>query len=49
LAIVHHIVAEHGAQIRVERNQPAGARFVLEIPVPQVSESDMQRAVEVRV
>jgi nitrogen fixation/metabolism regulation signal transduction histidine kinase len=49
LAIVHHIVAEHGAQIRVDRNQPAGARFVVEIPVPQVSESDMQRAVEVRV
>lgn len=32
LAIVSQIVAEHGAQIRVEDNQPAGARFVIEIP-----------------
>jgi nitrogen fixation/metabolism regulation signal transduction histidine kinase len=33
LAIVSHIVAEHNAQIRVEDNQPAGARFTVEIPV----------------
>ena len=33
LAIVSQILAEHGAQIRVEDNQPAGARFVIEIPV----------------
>ena len=32
LAIVSHIVAEHNAQIRVEDNQPAGARFTVEIP-----------------
>ncbi len=32
LAIVSHIVAEHNAQIRVEDNQPAGARFTIEIP-----------------
>jgi len=33
LAIVSHIVAEHNAQIRVEDNRPAGARFTVEIPV----------------
>jgi two-component system, NtrC family, nitrogen regulation sensor histidine kinase NtrY len=33
LAIVSHIVAEHNAQIRVEDNKPAGARFTVEIPV----------------
>ncbi len=32
LAIVSHIVAEHNAQIRVEDNQPVGARFTIEIP-----------------
>jgi PAS domain S-box-containing protein len=35
LAIVHHILSEHGARIRVEDNLPRGARFVVEIPVPQ--------------
>ncbi len=33
LAIVSHILAEHHASIRVEDNRPAGARFVIEIPV----------------
>ena len=33
LAIVSHIVAEHNGQIRVEDNQPTGARFTVEIPV----------------
>jgi PAS domain S-box-containing protein len=32
LAIVSRIVAEHGAHIRVEDNQPVGARFIVEIP-----------------
>ncbi len=32
LAIVSHIAAEHNAHIRVEDNQPAGARFTVEIP-----------------
>jgi len=32
LAIVSHILAEHHATIRVEDNQPAGARFTVEIP-----------------
>lgn len=32
LAIVSHILAEHNATIRVEDNEPAGARFTVEIP-----------------
>jgi len=32
LAIVSHIVSEHHAQIRVEDNLPAGARFIIELP-----------------
>ncbi len=32
LAIVHHILSEHNASIRVEDNEPAGARFIVEIP-----------------
>jgi signal transduction histidine kinase len=32
LAIVSHIVAEHNGQIRVEDNQPVGARFTIELP-----------------
>ncbi|MCC6862209.1 MAG: HAMP domain-containing protein [Bryobacterales bacterium] len=33
LAIVNHILSEHGANIRVEDNKPAGARFIIEVPV----------------
>ena len=33
LAIVNHIVSDHHARIRVEDNQPTGARFIIEIPV----------------
>jgi PAS domain S-box-containing protein len=33
LAIVNHIVSEHNARIRVEENAPAGARFIVELPV----------------
>jgi two-component system, NtrC family, nitrogen regulation sensor histidine kinase NtrY len=32
LAIVSHIITEHNGTIRVEDNQPAGARFIVEIP-----------------
>jgi signal transduction histidine kinase len=35
LAIVSHILAEHDASIRVEDNEPCGARFTVEIPVAQ--------------
>ncbi len=33
LAIVSQILSEHKATIRVEDNEPAGARFIIEIPV----------------
>ncbi len=32
LAIVNHILADHNATIRVEDNQPTGARFIVEVP-----------------
>ena len=48
LAIVNHIIAEHNAQIRVEDNQPVGARFTVEIPAilePDAVESAVPLAV----
>lgn len=33
LAIVLRIVKDHGGAIRVERNNPRGARFIIELPV----------------
>lgn len=33
LSIVSHILGDHGAQIRVEDNQPMGTRFTVELPV----------------
>ncbi len=33
LAIVSRIVTEHGGIIRVEENQPTGARFIIELPI----------------
>ncbi|MBZ2177907.1 MAG: sensor histidine kinase [Acidobacteriota bacterium] len=41
LAIVNHILGDHQAQIRVEDNDPAGARFIIEIPalVPEEAAS----------
>ncbi|MFZ2087550.1 MAG: ATP-binding protein [Desulfobaccales bacterium] len=33
LAIVHSIIADHQGHIRVEDNEPRGARFVIELPV----------------
>ncbi len=38
LAIASHIVAEHGAHIRVEDNRPVGARFTVDLPT--ISEAD---------
>jgi two-component system, NtrC family, nitrogen regulation sensor histidine kinase NtrY len=32
LAIVSHIIAEHNGTIRVEDNQPVGARFIVDVP-----------------
>jgi two-component system nitrogen regulation sensor histidine kinase NtrY len=47
LAIVSHIVAEHHAQIRVEDNTPAGARFIIELPAATVPDGSV-RAAEAR-
>ena len=47
LAIVSHIVAEHHAQIRVEDNTPAGARFIIELPAAPVPDGS-ERAAEAR-
>jgi hypothetical protein len=33
LAIVSRIIEDHHGSIRVEENQPVGARFVVELPV----------------
>ncbi len=46
LAIVSHILNEHHAQIRVEDNQPAGAKFIIELRALPVAESEW-KAVEV--
>lgn len=40
LAIVSHIVAEHHGTIRVEDNRPAGARFVVDLPLAAVTDSE---------
>lgn len=34
LTIVHSIISDHHGTIRVEDNQPTGARFIIELPVP---------------
>lgn len=39
LAIVTKIVEDHGGSIRIEENLPVGARFILELPVPEGEES----------
>lgn len=37
LAIVSRIIEDHQGSIRVEENKPAGARFIIELPVATVS------------
>lgn len=51
LAIVNHILSEHHAQIRVEDNQPSGARFAMELPLwtAQESEAIVEAPLEVKV
>jgi two-component system nitrogen regulation sensor histidine kinase NtrY len=39
LAIVNHILADHNSQIRVEDNQPAGTRFIIEVPAAVEAEA----------
>ncbi len=49
LAIVSHIVAEHNGSIRVEDNQPVGARFTVEIPTIMEPDSEAPARAAVRV
>jgi len=44
LAIVNRILADHDATIRVEDNVPAGARFVVDLPVRTGAETDAKAA-----
>jgi signal transduction histidine kinase len=43
LAIVARIVEDHHGTIRVEENQPVGARFVIELPVAAEAERSANR------
>jgi two-component system nitrogen regulation sensor histidine kinase NtrY len=47
LAIVNRILADHAASIRVEDNLPAGARFIVDLPILSASDKDA-REVEVK-
>jgi PAS domain S-box-containing protein len=44
LAIVNRILADHDATIRVEDNVPAGARFVVDLPVRTGAEAEAKAA-----
>jgi two-component system, NtrC family, nitrogen regulation sensor histidine kinase NtrY len=37
LAIAARIISEHGGSLRVEDNQPVGSRFLIELPIAEVS------------
>lgn len=47
LAIVNHILSEHKANIRVEDNQPSGARFIVEVAALPASETATRSATEI--
>ena len=47
LAIVNRILADHEATIRVEDNVPAGARFIVELPIRTVAEIEAKAAAKV--
>lgn len=49
LAIVKRIVAEHRGHVRVEKNFPKGARFVIELPVQVASEPPHQDVEEASI
>ena len=45
LPIVRSVVQDHGGTIRVEDNQPAGTRFVIELPAVAAAPAELQEAV----
>jgi signal transduction histidine kinase len=36
LSIVAKVVQDHGGSIRAENNSPAGARFIIELPLAEI-------------
>ncbi len=44
LSIVAKIVQDHGGSIRVENNVPAGARFIIELPLAETNGADRPAA-----
>ncbi len=46
LAIVARIVEEHGGSIRVEENDPAGTRFIIELPVVEAGGGEARASTE---
>jgi signal transduction histidine kinase len=49
LAIVSRILADHDATIRVEDNHPAGARFIVDIPIPAADAESKAAEVQTEV
>ena len=47
LAIVSRIIADHRGYIRVQQNEPRGARFVVELPAPRIENDRSGAAPEV--
>jgi two-component system nitrogen regulation sensor histidine kinase NtrY len=37
LTIVHNIISDHYGRISVQDNQPRGAKFVIELPLPALA------------
>ena len=46
LAIAAKIIQEHGGTIRAEKNEPAGAKFIVELKVASMTESGEQSVLE---
>ena len=46
LAIAAKIIQEHGGSIRAEKNEPAGAKFILELRVAGLADSGERSAAE---
>jgi nitrogen fixation/metabolism regulation signal transduction histidine kinase len=44
LAIAARIISEHGGSLRVEDNRPVGSRFLIELPVAELSAARIERS-----
>ncbi len=47
LAIAAKIIQEHGGSIRAEKNEPAGAKFIVELRIASLAESGERPVAEV--